>query len=98
MVSGKTAGDVYDYVLGRLRGDWPRTPSEPVGHDLFCSICRYNLRGLTPDRACPECGTPLEFESHVWHGVCQVLSDVLGVEPDTIRRESRLMKDLGASF
>ena len=27
--------------------------------DLHCRHCEYNLRGLTPERQCPECGTPL---------------------------------------
>jgi hypothetical protein len=26
---------------------------------LFCLDCRYNLRGLTRDARCPECGTPI---------------------------------------
>ena len=24
--------------------------------DVFCSSCGYNLRGLSPEHACPECG------------------------------------------
>ncbi|MFQ5494677.1 MAG: hypothetical protein ACE5EX_04785 [Phycisphaerae bacterium] len=27
--------------------------------DLTCTQCGYNLRGLTHDRKCPECGTPV---------------------------------------
>lgn len=32
-------------------------PTGPIDHDLPCRHCGYNLRGLTTDRACPECGT-----------------------------------------
>jgi len=28
-----------------------------LSHDLPCRHCGYNLRGMTEDRACPECGT-----------------------------------------
>src|SRR5690554_3779929 len=27
---------------------------------LLCVTCGYDLRALAPDRACPECGTPVE--------------------------------------
>ena len=30
--------------------------TEPISSDLHCLVCGYNLRGLTPDRNCPECG------------------------------------------
>lgn len=33
--------------------------SEVINHDLLCVHCRYNLRGLTSDGDCPECGHPL---------------------------------------
>jgi hypothetical protein len=29
--------------------------------DLPCRNCGFNLRGLSPDRACPECGTSIEL-------------------------------------
>jgi hypothetical protein len=38
----------------------PALSDEPpmlIDHDLPCRHCGYNLRGLTTDRACPECGT-----------------------------------------
>ena len=94
-----TAGDVYDHMVSRLRERWSAAVvTETVGFDLTCAVCGYNLRGLSPAHACPECGTALEFEAHVWHGVCRVLSASLGVPAQAIRRESRLVKDLGASF
>jgi hypothetical protein len=31
--------------------------------DVPCPVCRYNLRGLPTDRACPECG--LKIDRHV---------------------------------
>ncbi|MDQ3440527.1 MAG: hypothetical protein M3478_09280 [Planctomycetota bacterium] len=30
-----------------------------VTTDAFCQTCRYNLRGLTLDHRCPECGEPV---------------------------------------
>ncbi len=30
-----------------------------VTNDAFCRTCRYNLRGLTLDHRCPECGEPV---------------------------------------
>lgn len=34
--------------------------AEPIGHDVPCVTCRYNLRGLTTPGFCPECGGDLE--------------------------------------
>jgi hypothetical protein len=28
-----------------------------IDHDLMCMSCGYNLRGLSPDGRCPECGS-----------------------------------------
>src|SRR5687768_9068247 len=71
-----TAGDIYDFMLSRLSPRWsPVARTGSIDFDLFCAVCRYNLRGLGPDHACPECGTPLQFEAHVWHGVSIVLAD-----------------------
>lgn len=53
-------------------------PTRPVGvvaDDRYCIQCGYNLRGLTQEGACPECGTlvqhsfqdeSLEFASPAW--------------------------------
>ncbi len=30
--------------------------SQPIDHDLLCRQCGYNLRGMTEDDDCPECG------------------------------------------
>ncbi len=32
--------------------------------DLSCAKCQYNLRGLTTDARCPECGAPVERSLH----------------------------------
>ena len=44
----------------------PNPPSSPpqfvdgkLAEDAFCIQCSYNLRGLSGDGACPECGTPI---------------------------------------
>ena len=102
MLGGKTvndftAGHIHDYMIWRLRDRWPASRGA-IDTDLSCVICGYNLRGLTEDLACPECGTPIQFEAHVWHGVCHVLEESLGAKQESIRRESRLVQDLGASF
>jgi hypothetical protein len=48
---------------------------EPIDYDLSCRHCAYNLRGMTEDGACPECGTSvgrsllgdqLRFSDPVW--------------------------------
>lgn len=31
-----------------------------LASDVVCPSCRYNLRGLQQDGACPECGLPVE--------------------------------------
>jgi len=31
----------------------------PIDHDRFCRRCGFNLRGLKPGGACPECGRPI---------------------------------------
>lgn len=38
----------------------PPIPVLPVEIDKACIRCSYNLRGLTADGNCPECGTPIE--------------------------------------
>ena len=27
---------------------------------MFCTVCRHNLRGIAPNKCCPECGQPFE--------------------------------------
>jgi hypothetical protein len=52
-------------------------PHREVRADLTCRNCGYNLRGLSLDRTCPECGTPalysargyqLRFADPAWLG------------------------------
>jgi len=33
--------------------------SYPIVDDYGCTHCNYNLRGLTLDHNCPECGNPV---------------------------------------
>ncbi len=35
----------------------PQADEGPIDHDLPCRHCGYNLRGMTADKQCPECGT-----------------------------------------
>jgi hypothetical protein len=35
--------------------------SGPIAHDHPCRKCGYNLRGLSADGRCPECGTPVGY-------------------------------------
>jgi hypothetical protein len=37
----------------------PEIPDGPIGFDLPCRRCSYNLRGLLAVGLCPECGTPV---------------------------------------
>jgi len=48
---------VVDHELAARRHDLATT-------DLPCLNCGYNLRGLTEDGRCPECGTPVERSLH----------------------------------
>src|SRR3954453_15933716 len=80
-----TAGSIYDYVTGRLRARWPVPPATYFDVDQHCFVCGYNLRGLSPDGACPECGNALEFDSYVRRGVCHAVQRCAGAEPENIR-------------
>jgi hypothetical protein len=35
------------------------TVATVIDADLSCAICNYNLKGLSPDANCPECGQPV---------------------------------------
>lgn len=39
-------------------------PSSVVATDTPCRKCGYNLRGLSTDGRCPECGTPVGYSFH----------------------------------
>src|SRR3990172_7537522 len=44
-----------------------RVQLDSAGHldqDVICIRCGYNLRGLSLDRVCPECGTPIGRSLH----------------------------------
>lgn len=36
-----------------------RAHDAEIAEDMPCVHCGYNLRGLTPEMSCPECGTPI---------------------------------------
>ncbi len=38
--------------------------NETITVDVQCIRCGYNLRGLTPEKVCPECGTPVGRSVH----------------------------------
>jgi hypothetical protein len=38
----------------------PLEPMPAIEADLACAVCGYNLKGLSPDGACPECGRAIE--------------------------------------
>lgn len=50
-----------------VTGDIPARvppPGQPLTEDLKCTRCGYNLRGLTLDKLCPECATPIARSIH----------------------------------
>ena len=49
-----------------IAGDDPVPPQAPsvVQNDSPCRKCGYNLRGLSPDGRCPECGTAVGLSLH----------------------------------
>ena len=66
-------GNADSNEAGTLRdGDAPAPGMPPslfdaegtIVTDLSCRRCSYNLRGLTNDRRCPECGTPVGLSTH----------------------------------
>lgn len=53
----------------------------PLGEDIPCRRCSYNLRGLRPDGLCPECGTPV--------GLSTRLPLLCYADPDWLRKVVR---------
>lgn len=52
---------------GSLGGGVPdavATPGGVIDHDLPCTQCGYNLRGLTSGMNCPECAAPVARSAH----------------------------------
>ncbi|MDX2146565.1 MAG: hypothetical protein SFZ23_03500 [Planctomycetota bacterium] len=44
--------------VGVVAAETPEADS-PITTDRYCVACAYNLRGLRPSQACPECQTPI---------------------------------------
>ncbi|MHC4609534.1 MAG: hypothetical protein ACYS7M_04225 [Planctomycetota bacterium] len=49
--------DIPDAIVGE-------GPDQTIQQDMACRRCGYNLRGLTPAMACPECSTPVGESVH----------------------------------
>jgi hypothetical protein len=88
-----TAGDIEQLVRNAIA-----TRTRSGDDDSFCVSCGYNLRGLPPDSRCPECGADASLNDQIWSGVREVLGAVTSTKATEIRRDSRLVADLGASF
>ena len=46
--------ETFETAAMQARGD-----AKEIGHDVSCSGCGYNLRGLSPSGRCPECNAPI---------------------------------------
>ena len=71
--------------MSHLPGDVPSSshpPSAapPVSPEATCMRCGYSLRGLTMDKHCPECGTPIwgSVQPHQTSGL-GIAAMVLGI-------------------
>jgi hypothetical protein len=59
-------------------------PPQVLNHDQPCRRCGYNLRGLSTNHRCPECGTPVGLS---YHGEMLQFSDPTWL--DTLHKGSR---------
>ncbi|NLX21944.1 MAG: hypothetical protein GXY55_09795 [Phycisphaerae bacterium] len=53
-ITGGGWQETFATASARASGD-----AGPIDHDLSCSHCSYNLRGLLASGLCPECGQPI---------------------------------------
>jgi hypothetical protein len=51
--------ETYETIEPFPEDSGPSPLDREVDGDVLCIQCGYNLRGLTSDRNCPECGTPV---------------------------------------
>jgi hypothetical protein len=62
-------------------------PPPTIDHDLPCALCDYNLKGLSPDANCPECGQPISRT---------FTYDLTWADPAWLRRQAKALPLLGA--
>jgi hypothetical protein len=51
----------YDQPAPDAAAGWATGAATPIAQDTPCRKCGYNLRGLTADGRCPECGTSVGY-------------------------------------
>lgn len=79
------------YYARRLMHPYvPRPDAEAVNEDdIYCESCGYNLRGLAPGRACPECGHGEKAAKSAKRGKRRPLVDPLLAGDDHSRHRFR---------
>jgi hypothetical protein len=65
------------------------SPAATIEADLHCSICAYNLKGLSPDTNCPECGQAISRT---------FTHDLRSADPAWLRQQARNLPLLCALF
>jgi hypothetical protein len=93
-----TAGELAEAVMTLLPPNIAATNTRgEILEGNKCLACSQDIRGLSLENYCPQCGTAMAMKAQVWACVRQVLVDALGVKAGKITRDSLLIRDLGAS-